>query len=50
MQDDDNRGALDTELVDLGSVSGNRGCGIFTWIFFALFVALIGAGVWWAVS
>lgn len=38
------------ELVELGNVSGNRGCLPMTWALLVVFIALVVAGVWWAVS
>jgi hypothetical protein len=39
----------DDELIELGEVSGNRGCLPLVWVLLGVFVALVAAGVWWAV-
>lgn len=42
----------DDDLIELGSVSGqdNRGCLPMAWILLAIYLAVVAAGVWWAVS
>ena len=42
MQDDD--------LVELGEVSGPRGCLLPSLIAVGIFIGLVAAGVWWAVT